>query len=263
VEAIAVSPLLAGFLGSLAAGLMTGVGAAPVFLKRTWGGWAQSLMLAVAGGIMLAATVFSLTVPALELVQERTGSGLQAALVVGIGIAAGAFAVRFIHGLVPHEHLVNHSREGSGRFALPRNWLFIAAIALHNLPEGLSVGVAYGPGTLASGLPVTFGIGLQNMPEGLAVAAALLSAGFSRKRAFVVAFLTGLIEPVGGLIGGAVVGLSAAILPLGLAFAAGAMLFVIVGEVIPETFNEGRQHGATMVFVHGFLVMMLLDVTLG
>ena len=252
---------LVGFLGSFAAGLATGLGALPIFIRRQWPAESTSMMLAVAGGIMLAAAVFSLIVPALNIVGERSPRTLEPALVVGAGILLGAIAIYGIHSVVPHEHFAKDAA-GHHFLALGRNWLFIVAITLHHIPEGLSVGVAFGAG-ISSGLPVAIGIGIQTMPEGLAVAAALSSDGASRLRAFTVALATGLVEPIGGLIGAFVVNFSDAMLPWGLAFAAGAMLFVIVGEVIPEAYRDDRHHGPTMALLGGFLIMMVLDVTLG
>jgi len=253
--------VVSGFAGSAVAGLATGVGALPVLLREQWSKTTQIIMLAVAAGVMLGATVFSLVVPALEHVSTRSDSDAQAALVAGGGIALGALAIWLIHATVPHEHFVK-GPDGRVAIDLGKHWLFILAITLHNFPEGLSVGVAYGDG-VSSGIAVTTGIGLQNIPEGLAVAAALVGDGFSRWRAFWVAFLTGLVEPVGGLLGALAVSFSDAVLPWGLAFAGGAMLFVISGEVIPETHRESGERLATFSLVLGFIVMMLLDVTLG
>jgi ZIP family zinc transporter len=182
-------------------------------------------------------------------------------LVTAAGIALGAVAIWVLNANVPHEHFVK-GPEGRATVNLGQHWLFILAITLHNFPEGMSVGVAYGDRP-ATGLALTLGIGLQNLPEGLAVAAALLRDGFSRARAFWIALLTGLVEPVGGLFGATTVSLSDALLPWALAFAGGAMLFVISGEIIPETHQEGKEHYATFALVIGFIVMMLLDVTLG
>ena len=254
--------MVAGLLGSLFAGLMTGVGALPVLGRGRWGDTSQALMLALAAGVMLGATVFSLVVPALDVVTARTGSELQAALVVSAGIALGALAIWVLDAALPHEHFVKGPEGSTRMFDLGRNWLFILAITLHNFPEGMSVGVAYGDAA-STGLAVTLGIGLQNLPEGLAVAAALVGDGFSRGRAFALALLTGLAEPLGGLIGAVAVGFSDALLPWGLAFAGGAMLFVISSEVIPETHRAGVEKLATFALVIGFVVMMLLDVTLG
>jgi zinc transporter, ZIP family len=253
------SPLVAGLVGSFAAGLGTGVGALPIFLRQAWSKRAQRLMLAVSAGVMLSATFFSLLLPGLELVRGRGGpaSELNAVLTVSGGVILGASVLWLVHAIVPHEHF-EKGREGGNR-ALGRNWLFVLAIALHNFPEGLSVGVAYGGGgNFATGYAVTLGIGLQNMPEGLAVAAALINDGKGRGRAFTIALLTGLVEPLGGLVGALAVSLSEALLPWGLAFAAGAMLFVVSGEVIPETHREGREREATFAVILGFVAMMIV-----
>jgi len=255
------SVILAGFVGSLVAGLGTGLGALPIFLKRGWSPDAQRMMLAVAAGMMLGATFFSLIQPALALVHARGGDDLLAVVTVGAGLALGALALWGLHGLVPHEHFTK-GREGRSTFDLGRNWMFVLAIALHNLPEGLSVGIAYGATEPMTGHTVMLGIATQNMPEGLAVAAALIAGGASRQRAFLIALGTGLIEPIGGLIGAATVSLSAALLPWGLAFAAGAMLFVISGEVLPETHVEGTERSATFAVVMGFIAMMALALLL-
>jgi ZIP family zinc transporter len=254
------SPLLVGFVGSLLAGLATAVGALPIFFRTHWSRGAQVIMLATAAGVMLGATVFSLIVPAIDMVAASSGSQARGALVASGGIMLGATAIWLIHGVVPHEHFVK-GVEGRPAGELRRIWLFVLAITLHNVPEGLSVGVAFG-GDFAAGVTVAFGIGLQNMPEGLAVAAALISGGVSRGRAFWVAVLTGLVEPVGGLVGAFAVSFSHVLLPWGLAFAGGAMLFVISGEIIPETHREGVERPATFSLVLGFIAMLLLDVTL-
>lgn len=256
------SPIVAGFLGSLVAGLGTGVGALPVFLRSGWSPAAQRLMLAVAGGMMLGATFFSLLQPALALVQGRGGTPLAAVTTVGLGLLLGAVVLYGVHALLPHEHFTK-GREGRAALHLGRNALFVLAIVLHNVPEGLSVGVAYGMGATSTGFAVTLGIAAQNLPEGLAVAAALVADGMPQGRAFLVAALTGLVEPLGGLVGAFAVSLSEALLPWGLAFAAGAMLFVVSGEVIPETHVEGGERRATFAVMGGFIAMMALAVLLG
>lgn len=261
-DAVSASPVVAGAVASLIAGVATGLGALPIYLRRRWSEPSQAIMLAVAGGIMLAATMFSLIVPAIEVAAARAGNDVAAVLTVAAGVVLGAAGIWAIHAAVPHEHFLKGA-EGAAPGRLGRHWLFILAITLHNFPEGMSVGVAFGLGDLSAGLAVTVGIGLQNLPEGLAVAAALVVQGYDRHRAVAIALLTGLVEPVGGLVGAAAVGLSAALLPWGLAFAAGAMLFVISGEVIPETQRGHVGHRATVSLVLGFVVMMMLDTTLG
>lgn len=252
-----VSPLVAGLLGSLVAGLGTGVGALAVFARRTWSRGAQRLMLALAGGVMLSAAFFSLLLPALTLVRFRGGSELAAVSTVGGGLILGAVMLWLVHAFVPHEHFTK-GREGLMDIHLGRNWLFVLAIALHNIPEGLSVGVAYGGGAVSTGYAVTLGIALQNLPEGLAVAAALINDGMPRSRAFMIAMLTGLVEPLGGLLGAIAVSLSAALLPWGLAFAAGTMLFIVSGEILPETHRQGAESSSTFAVMFGFIAMMAL-----
>ena len=262
LETLSSWPVLAtGSLGSLVAGLGTGVGALPILFGVGRPKSGQAVLLAVAAGIMLGATIFSLILPAMEML-SRDGSELAAVSTVGAGILIGAFLIWQINALVPHEHF-EKGPEGAVKLQLGRNWLFIIAITLHNFPEGVSVGVAFGTDEISNGISIMTGIGLQNMPEGLAVAAALTSEGFSRRHAFLVALMTGLVEPLGGLLGAAAVSLGDAILPWALAGSAGAMLYVISGEVIPETHREGREARATMSLVAGFVIMMVLDVTLG
>lgn len=257
----ALPVVVSGALASLVAGLATGLGALPVFVRARWSKRAQAILLAAAAGVMLSATVFSLVAPAMESVTERSGSRLTGALVASAGIVLGASAIWLLHRVVPHEHF-EKGTEGRAVIGLGRNWLFVLAITLHNFPEGMSVGVACGGGP-SIGVPITLGIGLQNLPEGLAVAAALIGDGSPRWRAFWIALLTGLVEPVGGLIGALAVSLSDALLPGALAFAGGAMLFVISGEVIPETHRGGRERAATFSLVVGFIVMMVLDAAFG
>jgi len=244
--------ILLGFLASLAAGLATGVGALPVlFVKRPSKRYLD-LMLGFAAGVMLAATAFSLLIPAIE------DGG---AWVAVSGLLLGALALHLIDRFVPHEHFIRGHEGPSSR--LRKIWLFVIAITIHNFPEGLAVGVGFGSGALSPAIALAIGIGLQNMPEGLAVALPLVGEGYSRRRALLYATLTGLVEPIGGLIGVALVLIARPLLPWGLAFAAGAMLFVISDEIIPESHRNGHERLATFGVMIGFAVMMLLDVLLG
>lgn len=260
METLLDGPVAQGLLGSLAASLATGLGALGIFLRRSWGARAQAVMLAGAGGVMLGATVFSLLLPAVDAAAARHGGRLAGVLVATAGLLLGALAIHLLHQAVPHEHF-ERGPEGSTRLHLGRHWLLVLAITLHNLPEGLSVGVGYADGA-ATGLAVMLGIGAQNVPEGLAVAAALVDGGASRTRGFVVALLSGLVEPLGGLLGAALGSLAAGVLPWALAFAAGAMFFVVSGEIIPETHRAGRERAATFALVIGFALMLLLDAVL-
>jgi ZIP family zinc transporter len=257
----AMNVVLLGTLGSLLAGLATGLGAAPALFIRRLSARVEDVLLSVAAGIMLAATFFSLLLPALTLAGERGQPPTLAAGVVILGVLSGAFALWAVHALVPHEHFVI-GRQGPPT-ALRRIWLFVIAITLHNFPEGMAVGVGFGGGDIANGTALAIGIGLQNIPEGFAVAAALLSIDYPRQQAFGVAFLTGLLEPVGGVIGAGAVALAEPLLPWTLGFAAGSMLFVISDEIIPETHRRGHESAVTFALMGGFVVMMFLDSTLG
>jgi ZIP family zinc transporter len=251
-----------GFIASLAAGVATGVGALPVLFVRNISQRFQGAMLGFGAGVMLAATSFSLIVPGIEAAHTTYGSEFGAALVIGIGMFTGGFFLWLSDKYSPHEHFIS-GPEGADPKNLKRVWLFIIAITLHNFPEGLAVGVGFGSGDIANGVALAIGIGLQNMPEGLVVAVALLSERYSVARAIGIALLTGLVEPIGGLIGAGVVSIAEPLLPWGLGFAAGAMLFVISDEIIPESHRKGFEKEATIGVMIGFVVMMFLDVTLG
>ena len=251
-----------GFLGSLLAGLLTGVGALGVFLFRTLTPRLEDGLLSFAAGIMLAAAFFSLLLPAIEYGELQFHSRNLAVAVVITGLLCGAGALFLMHRCLPHEHfLAGH--EGPDAKALSRIWLFVFAITLHNFPEGMAVGVGFAGGDIANGMTLATGIGIQNVPEGLAVAVSLVAVGYSRLRAFLVGLLSGLVEPVGGLFGAVAVSLAGPLMPWTLAFAAGAMLFVISDEIIPETHRRGFENLATFSLLIGFAFMMYLDATLG
>ncbi len=254
-----VDPILLGLVASLLAGLATAIGALPTLVTRSISPRIQDGLLGMAAGVMLAATIFSLLIPAME----HAGGGLRGALVAGIGLFIGGFFLDMVDRYSPHQHFIKGPEGGGAVSSLQRIWLFIIAITIHNFPEGLAVGVGIGSGDLGSGLSLAMGIGLQNIPEGMAVALALLSERYSLGQVFLITLLTGLVEPVGGLLGVTAVTLAHSILPLALAFAAGAMLFVISDEIIPETHERGNERTATYMLLLGFVTMMLLDTTLG
>ncbi len=256
------STILLGTLASLAAGLATAVGALPVLFVRRLSERTQDVLLGFAAGVMLAASFFSLIIPGLDVAQQQGASKLGAVTTVIAGILLGAGILWALNRFVPHEHFVL-GREGPSTERVRRIWLFVLAITLHNFPEGLAVGVSFGGDDAGRGLAVATGIGLQNMPEGLAVAVALLGLHYTKGQAFLVALLTGLVEPIGGLIGVAAVTVAQSLLPWGLAFAAGAMIFVISDEIIPETHRRGFENHGTAGLMVGLVVMMFLDVMLG
>lgn len=255
-------PIWLGSLGSLIAGLATALGALPALFISSISERAQGILLGFGGGVMLAATSFSLLVPGTEAAMALGYSRFIAALIMVAGLLVGAVFLESAHRFFPHEHFFK-GVEGENRAHLKRIWLFIIAITLHNLPEGLAVGVGFATGEMIQGLPLAIGIGLQNMPEGLVVALSLVAQGYRRLFAFQVAVLTGLVEPIGGIIGATVVSLAQPLLPWGMAFAAGAMLFVISDEIIPESHRQGVEREATFGVISGFVVMLLLDVALG
>ncbi|MEB3886388.1 ZIP family metal transporter [Lyngbya sp. CCY1209] len=251
-----------GAIASLIAGLCTAVGALPIFFLSHISRRFQGILLGFGAGVMLAATSFSLIVPSIDYSKSQTGSTVLAAIIATIGIGIGGGFLWFSNQYFPHEHFFK-GREGRNIDNLKRIWLFAIAIALHNFPEGLAVGVGFGDGDLNNGIALAIGIGLQNMPEGLVVALALMTERYSRIAAFSIALVTGLVEPVGGAIGAGMVAIAQFILPWGLAFAAGAMLFVISDEIIPESHRMGQEQEATLGVMAGFVVMMFLDITLG
>ena len=244
--------ILIGTLASLFAGLATGIGALPVFWKKEISDKTLDLMLGFAAGVMLAASAFSLLVPALELDE---GGGVW---IVSLGVLAGAGFIDLIDRWAPHEHFVS-GPEGIVTKKLAAIWLFVIAITIHNFPEGLAVGVSFGSGEVTTGLVVAIAIGLQNIPEGTAVAMPLLREGYTRRKAFMVAAFTGLVEPIGGIIGVTAVSYAGFFLGFGMAFAAGAMIFVVSDEILPET--HGKEHARQITFgvIIGFVVMMFLD----
>lgn len=256
------SILYLGFIASLAAGAATGLGALPILFTRNISQRAQDVMMGFGAGVMLAATSFSLIIPGVEAAYESYGSKYIAALIIAAGMMIGAIFLRLSDKYSPHEHFIK-GPEGADPKNLKRVWLFIIAITLHNFPEGLAVGVGFGGGDIPSGVALAIGIGLQNIPEGLVVALALLTERYPLGKALLIPLLTGLVEPVGGLIGAGVVTVARPVLPWGLAFAAGAMLFVISDEIIPESHRKGFEKEATAGVMIGFVVMMFLDVTLG
>lgn len=251
--------VIIGFFASIVAGLATGLGAMPVLIFRDISYRTANTMLGGAAGVMLAATSFSLIVPGIAYGnQVWPGHG---GYVVAIGMMIGAFFLDLADRFLPHEHTIMGPEGPESR--LRKIWLFVIAITIHNFPEGLAVGVSFGGGDLKNGLVLAMGIALQNMPEGLAVALPLIGLGYDRKKAVWIATLTGLVEPVGGLLGVTAVTLFHPVLPVGMGFAAGAMLFVISDEIIPETHSKGKARSATFAVMVGFIIMMLLDTMLG
>ena len=241
-----------------------GVGGATVFgsligfLFKKMSHKFSDIILSFAAGVMLAAAVLGLVMPSLEY------GGKWGLLITVTGIFTGAVCLNLIDKLVPHLHrLVGNETESHNNANLSKVLLFVTAIAIHNLPEGIAAGVGFGSGDTSQALIIAGGIALQNIPEGMVIIAPMLAAGVTPKRTFICAMLTGLVEVVGTLIGYFAVSVSQVILPFALAFAGGTMLYVISDEMIPETHAHGGQRGATYALLAGFCVMLATDVLLG
>ena len=220
----------------------------------------SDIVLSFAAGVMLSASVLGLIVPSVEY------GGKWGLLITIAGVFAGAVCLNLFDRVVPHLHkLSGAEQEGHPQQTekLNKVLLFVTAIAIHNLPEGIAAGVGFGSGNTADALAVAGGIALQNIPEGMVIIGPMLAAGMSPKRTFLCAFATGVVEIIGTLLGYFAVSISAAILPFALAFAGGTMLYVISDEMIPETHAHGSQRGATYALLVGFCVMLVTDVLLG
>lgn len=252
-----INPVWLGVLASLATGFFTGIGALPILITRKVPTKLLDSLLGFAAGVMLAATSFSLIIPAIE----SGGGGTRGAGICLMGILVGGMFVDLVDKFFPNTNLLQESEEGSS--TLKRVWLFAIAITIHNFPEGMAVGVGFGGGNVMDGVGLAIAIGLQNLPEGLAVALPFVREGFSPLKAFGIALATGLVEPVGGAMGAGLVGIARPFLPFALSFAAGAMLFVIAREIIPETQTHGSSKLSTHMLLLGFVIMMFLDSVLG
>ena len=216
------------------------------------------ITLGFAAGIMLAAAVLGLVIPSLEY------GGDYGIIVTVIGIFAGAICLNLVDKLVPHLHkMIGPDIEEHNNANINKVLLFVTAIAIHNLPEGIAAGVGFGSGNNSQALLIAGGIALQNIPEGMVVIAPMLASGISPKKTFLCAAATGLVEVVGTMIGYFAVSVAQVILPFSLAFAGGTMLYVISDEMIPETHAHGHQNGATYALLVGFCVMLASDVLLG
>ena len=247
---------------------MTALGAAGVFLAKEPKRKTLDSMLGFAAGVMIAASFWSLLAPAIEMSEDGP---LPVWMPAAIGFLLGAVLLRGIDMILPHLHPGDPGNEPEGmKTSWQRSILLVTAITLHNFPEGLAVGVAFGAvaaglpsATLAGAIALGIGIGIQNFPEGLAVSMPLRREKLSRGKAFWYGQLSGIVEPIAGVLGAALVIIAKPILPYALSFAAGAMIFVVAEELIPESQSGGHSHAATAGVIIGFTVMMTLDVALG
>jgi zinc transporter, ZIP family len=259
-------------LQSLLAGLftwgMTGLGAATIFAFRKIDQKILDVMLGFAAGVMIAASFWSLLAPSIEMAADQ---GMIPWFPALIGFLLGAVFFRGIDKLLPHLHPLMPAETAEGiKTTWPKSTLLVLALTIHNIPEGLAVGVAFGStgaGThslpLAAALALAVGIGIQNFPEGLAVSLPLHRDGFSKKKSFLYGWLSGIVEPIAAVLGAVIIMIVQPLLPFALAFAAGAMIFVVVEEVIPESQQNGNGDLATTGTIIGFALMMFLDVAFG
>ena len=246
-------------LTALGVGGATVIGSIIGFLFKNISHKFSDIVLSFAAGVMLSAAVLGLIIPSVEY------GGQYGLLITIAGIFVGAFCLNLIDKLVPHMHkmmgtdIENHQSNAN----LSKVLLFVTAIAIHNLPEGIAAGVSFGSDNVSEALMIAGGIALQNIPEGMVIIGPMLAAGISPRRTFLCAFATGLVEVVGTLLGYFAVTVASAILPVALAFAGGTMLYVISDEMIPETHAHGSERGATYALLVGFCVMLVSDVLLG
>ena len=245
-------------LTALGVGGATVIGAVIGFIFKKISHAFSDIVLSFAAGVMLAAAVLGLIIPSLEY------GGRFGIIITIVGIFAGAVCLNLIDKLVPHLHkIAGVDGEAHKKSEVSRVLLFVAAIAIHNFPEGIAAGVGFGAGDTAQALIIAGGIALQNIPEGMVIIGPMLATGVPPKRTFFLAMMTGIVEVVGTLIGYFAVSVASAILPFALAFAGGTMLYVVSDEMIPETHAHGHERGATYALLVGFCLMLLTDVLLG
>jgi len=269
------NPILQALAGGLFTWVLTALGASLVFFFKSANRKILDASLGFTGGVMIAASFWSLLNPAIEIVEQQIDAGdtnLPSFLPPAIGFFLGALFLYLLDKKIPHLHLFKKIEEAEGpKTDLKKTELLVLAIAIHNIPEGLAVGVAFGAVasgmdigyTLGGAIALAIGMGLQNAPEGFAVSMPLRRAGFSRFKSWQWGQLSAIVEPIFAVIGAAIVISVYPILPYALAFAAGAMIFIVVEEVIPESHSGGNVDIATMGLIAGFIVMLCLDVSLG
>lgn len=254
-------PVFDAFLAGSMAAVATALGTLPVWLVPRLSDRVLDTLFGFGAGVMLAAVSFSLLVPGIAVARAGGAGDWGAGAIIAVGLLAGAGALLLMERLVPHEHFIK-GVEGQAAARMRRGWLFVFAIVLHNIPEGLAIGVAYAGPHAANASSLATGIAIQDIPEGLVVAVALIAAGYRRGVAVLIGMLSGIVEPAAAVLGAMAVGVSAALLPWGLAFAAGAMLFVVSHEIIPESHRKGHEAAATCGLLAGFVLMLVLDTAL-
>lgn len=251
--------MMAALMGGGTAAAATALGTLPVLFAQNFTKRTYDCFLGFGAGVMLGATAFSLVIPALAAAKASGAGSWEASLMAGAGIMAGAGAILMMGRVVRTEGILTSEAEN---ISLRRAWIFVWAVALHNLPEGLAIGVAYAGIDVEKATSLATGVSIQDVPEGLVVALALHTVGYSRLTSVAMGMVSGLIEPIAAVFGVALIGISAGLLPFALAAAAGAMLLVIVHDVIPESQQAGNGTQASVALVAGFILMTVLDTAL-
>lgn len=261
------NPILQALLGGFITWILTLFGSLFIFFNKKPSKTIFSSMLSLAGGIMLSASFWSLLLPAKEICEQI---GLNPFLIISFGFLSGSLFIFILDRIIPHKHLEEENDLEGIKTNLKKTYLFILAVVLHNIPEGLAVGVSFGAlisnfdnKVLLSAITLTIGIGLQNIPEGLAIALPLYANGFSKRKSFFYGQLSAIVEPISAIFGVLFVSIFKNILPFAMSFAAGAMIYIIAEEVIPEFQKNKTNDIATLFFILGFIIMTILDISLG
>lgn len=261
-----ISPAYAALIATTFTWFVTAVGAGFVFFFKKINRTVMDVMMGFTGGVMIAASFWSLLAPAINMSE---GENFVKVMPAAIGFLGGAVFIFILDKILPHLH-VNFKKAEGIKTPWQKTTLLVLAITMHNIPEGLAVGVLFGgaaagipEASIAGAVILAIGIGLQNLPEGVAVAVPLRRMGMSRRKSFMLGQSSALVEPIAGVLGAVAVTVFTPILPYALAFAAGAMIFVVIEEVVPESQQGGNTDLATMGFIGGFIIMMVLDVALG
>jgi zinc transporter, ZIP family len=256
------TPMGKALAGSFAAALATAFGALPAMFVRRLSPRLEDVMLGFGAGVMAAASCFSLILPGVAAAAGMFGTKPLGAAWVAFGLALGALFLLLSDKVIPHEHPIS-GHHGPDFAQIRRVWLMVLAIALHNFPEGMAIGVGFAGNDANVGVPLAAAIAIQDVPEGLVVAIALRTLAYTPAAAALIGAATGLAEPIGAIIGNVLTSGFELLYPLGLGFAAGAMIWVVSHEIIPETHRKGHEQAATLGLIGGFIVMMLLDTALG
>lgn len=255
-----MSVFVHALLASLIAGIFTGVGGFCIFFKKKYSKTNINAMLNIAAGVMLSAAIFSLLVPSMSEIMSANINHYKGAFHYCGAVFFGVSLVWILNDLLPHEH--NHIGHHGPFFNLKKAWLFIIAISLHKLPEGLAVGVAYGAHDLLNPLSLVLGIALHNIPEGLIMAIALYGAGKSKMKAALTALLMGMLQPIGALIGVVLTGFDVYIIPSAMAMAGGTLMFVVINEILPETYGVKKTDKSAAAVFGGFIFMTFIFMVL-